>query len=111
MDKTGRNRIGSSTRGCKAVVFDVDGTLYRLRALQRAMQFHFLCGHWHGPGEAMRVHRAVSPYRLAIDDLREVPASGRHLKDKQIEIAARASKLDPNTSRLSLQSVRCFQLF
>jgi HAD superfamily hydrolase (TIGR01549 family) len=85
--------------GYKAVVFDVDGTLYRLRPLQRAMQIHFLRGHWHRPREAWQVHRAVSAYRRAIDDLREVPADGRDLKVRQIEIAARISSLPEESVR------------
>lgn len=80
-------------RRCKAIIFDVDGTLYRLRPLQRAVQLHFLRGHWHRPWEVWQVHRAVSAYRRATDDLREVPGDGRNLKDRQIEIAARTSSL------------------
>src|SRR5271157_4797387 len=73
-------------REWKAVVFDVDGTLYRLRPLQRAVQIHFLRGHWHRPRELWQVYRAVSSYRHAIDVLRGVPADGRDLKVRQIEI-------------------------
>lgn len=86
-------------RGYKAVVFDVDGTMYRLRPLQRAVQMHFLRGHWHHPIEAWQVHRTVTAYRRATDTLRELPGDDVSLKDRQIQIAARACSVSEEIVR------------
>lgn len=91
------------TRRYTAVVFDVDGTLYRLGPLKRAVQIHFLLGHWHRPREASQVQWAVSAYRRAIDTLREAPADSRELHERQIEIAARTSSLPEGTVRESVR--------
>jgi len=93
MDDLGRNQRRTSTREYKAIVFDVDGTLYRLRPLQRSVQVHFLRGHWHQPRKIWQTHRAVSAWRRATDLLREVTNDDRDLRDRQVEIAARSCAL------------------
>jgi FMN phosphatase YigB (HAD superfamily) len=69
----------------KAVVFDVDGTLYHLRELKRAVQLHFVRGNWQRPIEAWRIHRAVTAYRHAVDVLRTGPPVGVELSEAQLE--------------------------
>jgi putative hydrolase of the HAD superfamily len=93
MDDRGRNQKRTSAREYKAILFDVDGTLYRLRPLERAVQVHFLRGHWHQPRKVWQTHRAVSACRHATNLLREVTNDDRDLRDRQIEIAARACAL------------------
>jgi FMN phosphatase YigB (HAD superfamily) len=44
MQTRGTDHLERSPRNLKAVVFDVDGTLYRLRELKRAVQIHFCAG-------------------------------------------------------------------
>ncbi len=77
----------------KAVVFDVDGTLYRLRALRRAVQINFLRRNWQRPLESWRVHRAVSAYRHGVEALRAAPPTERELSDAHLEHASEAAKL------------------
>jgi FMN phosphatase YigB (HAD superfamily) len=80
-------------RDLKAVVFDMDGTLYRLRELKRAVQLHFVRGNWRRPLEAWRVHRAVTAYRHAVDLLRTGPPVGVELSEAQLEHASKSAKL------------------
>jgi putative hydrolase of the HAD superfamily len=77
----------------KALIFDVDGTLYRLRGVQRAVQLHFLRAYWHRPVELWRVALAVRSFRQAADALRSAPAHDAELYETQIEVAAGSSGL------------------
>ncbi|MGB0036888.1 MAG: HAD family hydrolase [Candidatus Acidiferrales bacterium] len=97
MKSKGKKGLGSSVSDLpadlKAVVFDVDGTLYHLRGLQRAVQIYFLRGHWHKPFEASRVRRAIRAYRRAAETLRLLPAQGIELAESQIEFATKSCGL------------------
>jgi len=92
MGERGKGK-NDSPGGLKAVVFDVDGTFYQLRELQRAVKLHYLQGHWHRPLEAWCVHRAVRALQHATDTLRESPPTDVDLSQAHIELAAKTSRL------------------
>lgn len=87
------SRVADLPLDLKAVIFDVDGTLYHLRGLQRAVQIHFLRGHWYKPFEASQVHRAIQAYRRAAETLRLLPAQEVELAESQIEFATESCGL------------------
>lgn len=60
----------------KAVVFDVDGTLYRQGPLRRAMAWRLVRSHVWRPLRALRTARIISAYRRAQEELREASAAG-----------------------------------
>lgn len=74
-------------------MFDVDGTLYRLRELKRAVQLHMVRGSWRRPLESWRVHRAVTAYRHAVETLRTAPPMDADLSESHLEHASEAAKL------------------
>ena len=55
----------------KAIVFDVDGTLYRQGPLRRAMLFRLLAGHAAHPLNGWRTLRILRAYRQAQEHLRD----------------------------------------
>jgi HAD superfamily hydrolase (TIGR01549 family) len=60
----------------EAVVFDVDGTLYRQRPLRRAMALRLLGAHALRPLAGLSTLRILSAYRRAQEILRDGPADG-----------------------------------
>ena len=54
----------------KALIFDVDGTLYRLRALRQAIALRMLRVYSANPAEGLRTIRIISAYRHAQERLR-----------------------------------------
>jgi FMN phosphatase YigB (HAD superfamily) len=73
--------------GVRAVVFDVDGTLYRQSSLRRAMLLRLAGAHATHPARGIRTARVISAYRRAQEELR-APADSRHVADAQLRIAA-----------------------
>lgn len=73
----------------RAVVFDVDGTLYHQARLRRAMAVRLVAAHALHPRRGRRVLRALSAYRHAQEALRD--ANGPDLALQQIDMAARVS--------------------
>jgi HAD superfamily hydrolase (TIGR01549 family) len=59
-------------KGLRAVVFDVDGTLYLQPPLRRAMALRLLRAHALRPLKGLRTLRALQAYRHAQEHLREV---------------------------------------
>jgi HAD superfamily hydrolase (TIGR01549 family) len=58
-------------KAVRAVVFDVDGTLYRQPPLRRAMALRLLAAHAFKPLQGLRTMRALQAYRHAQEQLRE----------------------------------------
>jgi phosphoglycolate phosphatase/putative hydrolase of the HAD superfamily len=56
--------------GLKAIIFDLDGTLYRQRPLQFATSLRFFRQYWYRPKSARRTARAIRAYLSAPDTLR-----------------------------------------
>lgn len=57
----------------KAILFDVDGTLYRQSRLRRAMLLRLLRAHALAPAEGLRTLRCLRAYRAAQEALRHAP--------------------------------------
>jgi HAD superfamily hydrolase (TIGR01549 family) len=87
-----------------AVVFDVDGTLYRQSTLLRAMAFRLVGAYAFHPSEAVATFRILRSYRGALEQLRnearQSDSFGTHdsteqagvmLGERQLELAARGS--------------------
>ena len=79
-------------RDLAAVVFDVDGTLYRLRPVRLAMAAELLVGSLtRGP----RLLRTIRAYRAAHEELRRDAVSRDDLRDEQVRRAAAATGQAP----------------
>lgn len=70
----------------KAVVFDVDGTLYRQGPLRRAMARRLVRSHLLWPLRGLRTLRIIRAYRRAQEELREAPVAG-DLAEAQLRLA------------------------
>jgi HAD superfamily hydrolase (TIGR01509 family) len=84
-----------SPRPLKAVVLDVDGTLYRQGPLRRAMLVRLLSAHALRPAAAWRTFLSLRAYRRAQEQLR-----GRDHDDMagaQLRLACERSRLDQAT--------------
>ena len=77
----------------KAVVFDVDGTLYDLEGIRKALWIRFVRCYWYRPIRMRRVMRAVRAYGLAPESLRSSPPQGLDLEEAHLECARRACGL------------------
>jgi FMN phosphatase YigB (HAD superfamily) len=65
----------------KAVIFDVDGTLYDQRSLRRAILRRFAAAYWRKPFTGLRATRVLQAYRNTHEELRGRPYSAEmHLK-------------------------------
>ena len=73
----------------RAIVFDVDGTLYSAAPVRRAMARRLVLGHALVPWRAWSVLRGLSAYRKAQERLRGRPACD--LAQAQLEAAEEAS--------------------
>jgi FMN phosphatase YigB (HAD superfamily) len=62
--------LSEGLQALKAIVFDVDGTLYRQDRLRRAMLIHLLRAHATRPIRGWRTARVLQAYRRAQEDLR-----------------------------------------
>jgi FMN phosphatase YigB (HAD superfamily) len=73
-----------------AIVFDVDGTLYRQRPLRRAMLLRLLRELVSHPGRGISTFRALRAYRRAQESLRGIPVEGA-LAAAQLRLACEHS--------------------
>jgi HAD superfamily hydrolase (TIGR01549 family) len=80
----------------RAVVFDVDGTLYRQGPVRRTMVVRLARAHWRQPRSGLRVTRTLSAYRRAQESLRSTPYDG-DLAAAQVQLAAQQSGVDATT--------------
>ncbi len=85
---------GTSTGTVRAVIFDVDGTLYRQRPVRRAMARKLAGAYWRRPRAGLRTARILSAYRHAHEALRDAPA-GDDLRSAQAARAAATAGVDP----------------
>jgi FMN phosphatase YigB (HAD superfamily) len=80
-----------SAHPCRAVLFDLDGTLYRQKPLRALMAAELLTLPLAGPRKAARRLTALRAYRHAQEALRSTTSAG--LAAEQINVAATASGL------------------
>lgn len=77
----------------KAIVFDVDGTLYDLKGIRKALWIHFLRSYWYRPIRMRRVIRAVRSYGLAPEIVRSLPPEYSDLEEAHLACAVKACGL------------------
>jgi FMN phosphatase YigB (HAD superfamily) len=77
----------------KALVFDVDGTLYRQDLLRRAMFVHLVRSHATRPVRLWRTARVLQAYRRAQEHLRATGVA-RDISGAQITLASERTKVD-----------------
>jgi HAD superfamily hydrolase (TIGR01509 family) len=78
-------------RRLRAVIVDVDGTLYRQGPLRRAMLWRLLRAHLRAPQAGVVTLRALGAYRRAQETLRERGDNVGDLGAAQIRLACRTS--------------------
>jgi HAD superfamily hydrolase (TIGR01509 family) len=83
----------------KAIVFDVDGTLYRQQPVRRAMLARLLKAHLGRPLAGLQTLRWLQAYRNAQERLRQAPAAGGGLADRQVRLACESSGAAPTDLR------------
>jgi putative hydrolase of the HAD superfamily len=86
----------------KAVLFDLDGTLYIQKRLRRAMAWRLVRGHVRQPWNGLRTMRILSAYRTAQEQLRESngcdqPVAG--LAAAQLALACERTRADESLVR------------
>jgi len=85
-------------RVLKAIVFDIDGTLYRQTPLRRAMLFRLVAAHAANPFEGWRTMSALRAYRNAQEHLRGDASSRGDSPDNiataQLRLASERSGID-----------------
>jgi len=78
--------VTSGSAGLRAIIFDVDGTLYDQSALRREMALRLLRGHAGHPIRGLRTLRILRAYRKGQERMRLGEASG-DLAEAQIRFA------------------------
>jgi len=86
----------------KAIVFDVDGTLYRQEPVRRAMLARLVRAHLDRPLAGLRTLRWLHAYRKAQERLRGEPGEptdGGDLADRQVRLACEWTGAEPEALR------------
>jgi len=73
----------------KALIFDVDGTLYEQGPVRRAILYRILRAHRTSPVQGLRTLRTLYAYRKAQEVLRENPSDSSDIASAQLLIAGR----------------------
>ena len=84
--------------GARAVLFDIDGTLYRQGPVRRAMMARLVRGHLARPTTGAQVMRVISAYRRAQEELRGSGFEG-DVTEAQVEMAAARTGVDADVVR------------
>src|SRR5262245_58290977 len=77
----------------KAIVFDMDGTLYRQGPLRRAMALRLVFAHLARPVHGYRTFRVLSAYRKAQEHMRDGSISD-DLAEAQIRLASERTQVE-----------------
>lgn len=80
----------------RAVVLDVDGTLYQQGPVRRAMMARLARAHWRRPMSGLSATRILAAYRRAQESLRASAFEG-DVSTAQVEMAAQQSGVDAAT--------------
>ena len=86
----------------RALVFDLDGTLYRQSPVRRQMLIRLLKAHALRPGEGLRVFRLIGAYRHAQEALRVEPSGGGSA-NRQLAIACERAGLPVEVGALIIR--------
>ena len=82
----------------RAILFDVDGTLYRQGPVRRALACRLLRMHARRPMAGLRTARSLLAYRRAQEHLRRQAGSG-DLGQQQLQLASRWTGAEPGALR------------
>src|SRR6266852_2646025 len=99
MARGARQRVSDSSFDpavLKAIIFDVDGTLYCQDSLRLAMLRRLLQAHATRPLSGLRTFRVLGAYRRAQEYLRESPMVSADLAQAQIRLTCERTKAEPN---------------
>ncbi len=81
----------------KALIFDVDGTLYEQGPVRRAILYRILRAHRTSPVQGLRTLRMLYAYRKAQEVLRENPSDSSDIASAQLLIASRRMGVSAET--------------
>ncbi|MCL4849786.1 MAG: HAD family hydrolase [Bryobacteraceae bacterium] len=87
----------------RALLFDVDGTLYSQAWLRRRMMLRLLKACAGAPLKARPLVRALAAYRSAQEEMRSAAAPFENLEEAQIELASRRSGVEAARMRALVQ--------
>ena len=79
----------------EAVIFDLDGTLYRQEPLRRAMLIRLARAHAFRPLKGLRTARVLGAYRRAQEHLRDSAIVSEDLAGAQLRLACESGNADP----------------
>jgi HAD superfamily hydrolase (TIGR01549 family) len=79
----------------KALIVDVDGTLYRQGPVRRAMLWRLLCSHIGHPAQGLTTLRLLRAYRIAQEKLRRSSLFDGDLAAEQLRLACKHVKVEP----------------
>lgn len=79
----------------KALIVDVDGTLYRQAPVRCAMFWRLLCAHFGNPARALSTLRLLRAYRTAQESLRALPLIDGDLATVQLRLACKCANVKP----------------
>lgn len=85
----------------KAIIFDVDGTLYRQSPLRRAMLVRLARECLRHPAGGWKASRLLQAYRRSHEELRDRRVE--NLADEQLSMACKKAGADPGEARKCLQ--------
>jgi len=87
--------IRASDDRLKALIFDVDGTLYEQAPVRRAMLYRLLRANLTSPGRDFVTLRALYSYRKAHEELRSIPPDSGEIASAQLRLASKACGVSP----------------
>ena len=87
--------IPASASGLKALIFDVDGTLYEQAPLRRAMLYRILRANLTTPRQALVTLQSLYHYRKAHEKLRNARPDSGGIASAQLALASQAAGVSP----------------
>ena len=79
----------AAPEGLKAIIFDVDGTLYEQAPVRRAMLYRILRANLDSPIQGMITLQALRSYRKAHEELRRSPPDSGEIASEQLILASK----------------------
>jgi HAD superfamily hydrolase (TIGR01549 family) len=79
----------------KAIIFDLDGTLYEQSPVRRAMLYRILRANLTSPRQGMITLQALRSYRKAHEELRHLPPNSGEIARAQLILASKRAGLSP----------------
>jgi FMN phosphatase YigB (HAD superfamily) len=97
-DQSGATAVTSSRAvagGLKALIFDVDGTLYEQAPVRRIMLYRILRANLNSPMQGMITLQALRSYRKAHEELRHPAADSGEIASAQLLLAGKKAGVSP----------------